>query len=272
MVLWTSEFLYSWAIFCAKIAVLCFFLRVFRFASIRIPIMILITLCSIWITIRTFFTLLRCRPIQAFWVQDIPGATCFTNVRAYYLATDVTHSSMDFIILALPIYEVSRMRLPFGQKIAVVGLFATGSLYVSCGRAFASSASPPQLAHLCRPSVGIASIFQIVESQNYDPNELPYDLALCMVWAGVELHLAVFIGTWEETPAYLLRGNALLTKYKVLSFCCDPSLSNSCPALLLCQRARLRAARLARVMPFSRGRVPDAPVVCQTTPSWAWRL
>ncbi|KAH0591738.1 hypothetical protein MHUMG1_10538 [Metarhizium humberi] len=195
LVLWTSEFLYSWAIFCAKIAVLCFFLRVFRFASIRIPIMILITLCSIWITIRTFFTLLRCRPIQAFWVQDIPGATCFTNVRAYYLATDVTHCSMDFIILALPIYEVSRMRLPFGQKIAVVGLFATGSLYVSCGRACASSASPPQLAHLCRPSVGIASIFQIVESQNYDPNELPYDLALCMVWAGVELHLAVFVGS-----------------------------------------------------------------------------
>lgn len=145
LVLWTSEFLYSWAIFCAKTAVLCFFLRVFRFASIRIPIMILITLCSIWITIRTFFTLLRCRPIQAFWVQDIPGATCFTNVRAYYLATDVTHSSMDFIILALPIYEVSRMRLPFGQKIAVVGLFATGSLYVSCGRAFASSASPRNL-------------------------------------------------------------------------------------------------------------------------------
>ncbi|KAF5138931.1 Satratoxin biosynthesis SC1 cluster protein 4 [Metarhizium anisopliae] len=171
LILWTSEFLYSWAIFCAKIAVLCFFLRVFRFASIRIPIMILITLCSIWITIRTFFTLLRCRPIQAFWVQDMPDATCFTNVRAYYLATDVTHSSMDFIILALPIYEVSRMKLPFGQKIAVVGLFATGSL------------------------VGIASIFQIVESQNYDPHELPYDLALCMVWGGVELHLAVFVGS-----------------------------------------------------------------------------
>ncbi|KIE00747.1 hypothetical protein MAJ_03081, partial [Metarhizium majus ARSEF 297] len=171
LILWTSEFLYSWAIFCAKTAVLCFYLRVFRFSSIRIPIMILITLCSIWITIRSFFTLLRCRPIQAFWVQDIPGATCFTNVRAYYLATDVTHSSMDFIILALPIYEVSRMRLPFGQKIAVVGLFATGSL------------------------VGIASIFQIVESQNYDPHELPYDLALCMVWGGVELHLAVFIGS-----------------------------------------------------------------------------
>lgn len=65
---------------------------------------------------------------------------------------------------------------------------------------FCLISQPPQLAHLCCPRVGIASIFQIVESQNYDPHELPYDLALCMVWAGVELHLAVFIGTWEETP------------------------------------------------------------------------
>ncbi|KAG8407738.1 hypothetical protein J3459_018398 [Metarhizium acridum] len=241
LILWTSEFLYSWAIFCAKIAVLCFFLRVFRFSSIRIPIILLITLCSIWITIRTFFTLLRCRPVQAFWVQSIKDATCFTNVRAYYLGTDVTHSSMDFIILALPIYEVSRMKLPFGQKIAVVGLFATGSL------------------------VGIASIFQIVESQNYDPHELPYDLALCMVWGGVELHLAVFIGKWEGKPPSLQHCNSLLTKLKVLSFYSDRYLANSFLVLPPKQLARLRAARLVRVLPFSRGRVPDALAVCQTT-------
>ncbi|KAF5121075.1 hypothetical protein E5D57_013411 [Metarhizium anisopliae] len=176
LVLWTSEFLYSWAIFCAKTAVLCFFLRVFRFSSIRVPIMILITLCSIWITIRTFFTLLRCRPIQAFWVQNIQGATCFTNVRAYYLATDVSHSSMDFIILALPIYEVSRMKLPFGQKIAVVGLFATGSLYVSCSHAFASSA--PQLAHLWSLCVLMVAVFRV------SPNESSAKLAILTLCLG----------------------------------------------------------------------------------------
>ncbi|EFZ03348.2 integral membrane protein [Metarhizium robertsii ARSEF 23] len=176
LVLWTSEVLYSWAIFCAKTAVLCFFLRVFRFSSIRVPIMILITLCSIWITIRTFFTLLRCRPIQAFWVQNIQGATCFTNVRAYYLATDVSHSSMDFIILALPIYEVSRMKLPFGQKIAVVGLFATGSLYVSCSHAFASSA--PQLAHLWSLCVLMVAVFWV------SPNESSAKLAILTLCLG----------------------------------------------------------------------------------------
>ncbi|KAL6355321.1 hypothetical protein LRP88_10907 [Fusarium phalaenopsidis] len=62
------------------------------------------------------------------------------------------------------------MRLPFGQKIAVLGLFALGSL------------------------VGIASIFQIIQSQTYNPKtrELPYEFAMAMVWGSVEVHLAVF--------------------------------------------------------------------------------
>ncbi|TWU74285.1 hypothetical protein ED733_005261 [Metarhizium rileyi] len=158
LILWTSEYLYAWSIFCAKIAVLCFYRRLFRFSSIRVPIILLIAACTIWIIIRTFFTTFHCIPIQAFWVRNIPNAKCITNVAAFYMGTDVTHCLMDFIILALPIWEVVRMKLPFGQKIAVVCLFATGAF------------------------VGVASIFQIIHSQQFkaDSNELPYDLALSM--------------------------------------------------------------------------------------------
>ncbi|KAF9773452.1 hypothetical protein IL306_008734 [Fusarium sp. DS 682] len=62
------------------------------------------------------------------------------------------------------------MKLVFGQKIAVIGIFSLGSL------------------------VGVASIFQIVEAQRYTANsrEFPYDFSLAMVWANVEVHLAVF--------------------------------------------------------------------------------
>ncbi|OAA37824.1 integral membrane protein [Metarhizium rileyi] len=178
LILWTSEYLYAWSIFCAKIAVLCFYRRLFRFSSIRVPIILLIAACTIWIIIRTFFTTFHCIPIQAFWVRNIPNAKCITNVAAFYMGTDVTHCLMDFIILALPIWEVVRMKLPFGQKIAVVCLFATGAF------------------------VGVASIFQIIHSQQFkaDSNELPYDLALSMVWGNVELHLAVFIGKSSPSP------------------------------------------------------------------------
>ncbi|KAH6954320.1 hypothetical protein FAVG1_02378 [Fusarium avenaceum] len=168
-ILFISEILYSWAIFLSKMAVLTFYRRIFRLASIRIPIIVLMVCCACWITIRTFMTIFHCIPVQAYWDKSIDGR-CLTNIGKYYLGTDLTHCLMDFIILALPLWEVVRMRLIFGQKIAVICIFSIGSV------------------------VGIASIFQIVEAQRYTANsrEFPFEFSLAMVWANVEVHLAVF--------------------------------------------------------------------------------
>ncbi|ENH71993.1 hypothetical protein FOC1_g10001840 [Fusarium oxysporum f. sp. cubense race 1] len=168
-ILFASEILYSWSIFLSKMAVLTFYRRIFQFSSIRVPIIILMVCCGCWITIRTFMTIFHCMPVQAYWDKSIDGK-CMNNIGKYYLGTDLTHCLMDFIILALPLFEVVRMKLIFGQKIAVIGIFSLGSL------------------------VGIASIFQIVEAQKYTSNsrEFPYDFSLAMVWANVEVHLAVF--------------------------------------------------------------------------------
>lgn len=130
LVLWTSEFIFAWSIFFSKMAVLYFYRRLFIFSSIRIPIIVLMVACSVWITIRTFFTIFHCIPPRAYWDLNIKDATCVADISDFYLGTNITHCSMDFIILCLPIYEVVRMHLPRGQKIAVIGLFATGSLCV----------------------------------------------------------------------------------------------------------------------------------------------
>ncbi|KAJ4251483.1 hypothetical protein NW762_011468 [Fusarium torreyae] len=126
--------------------------------------------CSCWIIIRTFMTIFHCIPVQAYWDKSIENRRCMNNIAGYYLGTDLTHCLMDFIILALPLYEVVRMKLVFGQKIAVIGIFSIGSL------------------------VGVASIFQIAEAQQYTANsrEFPFEFSLAMVWANVEVHLAVF--------------------------------------------------------------------------------
>ncbi|KAL4732042.1 hypothetical protein ACLX1H_001047 [Fusarium chlamydosporum] len=169
-ILFASEILYSWSIFLSKMAVLTFYRHLFQFTSIRIPIIILMVCSGIWITIRTFMTIFHCMPVQAYWDKSIDGK-CLSNIGKYYLGTDLTHCLMDFIILGLPLYEVIRLRLAFGQKIAVIGIFSLGSL------------------------VGVASIFQIVEAQRYTANsrEFPFEFSLAMVWANVEIHLAVFI-------------------------------------------------------------------------------
>lgn len=205
LALWISELLYAWSIFFAKLAVLYFYRRIFRFSSIHVPVVILIIACGIWIIIRTFFTIFQCLPIRAYWDRSIKHPKCFLNVREFFLGTDATHCAMDFIIIGLPIYEVARMNLPFDQKVAVVGLFATGSLYV-----FILAAFFVRNLLIMYLSVGIASLFQIINSQRYSPTtqELPYEMALGIAWANVELHLAVFVGnessfiTWFSQSAY----------------------------------------------------------------------
>jgi hypothetical protein len=168
-ILFASEILYSWSIFLSKMSILTFYRRLFQFCSIRIPIIILMVCSGIWITVRTFMTIFHCMPVQAYWDKSIDGK-CLNNIGQYYLGTDLTHCLMDFIILALPLFEVVRMKLIFGQKIAVISIFSLGSL------------------------VGVASIFQIVEAQKYTAasREFPFEFSLAMVWANVETHLAVF--------------------------------------------------------------------------------
>lgn len=110
-------------------AVLTFYRRVFQFASIRWPILILMAICVVWIILRTFLTLFRCSPVQFYWDKSLNGR-CTINVATYYFATDLTHTLLDVIIVTLPVYEVMKMQLPLGQKIAVTGMFSCGLLYV----------------------------------------------------------------------------------------------------------------------------------------------
>lgn len=82
-------------------------------------------------------------------------------------------------------------------------------------------------------SVGIASVFQIIHSQQYNPadQELPYELALSMAWGNVELHLAVFIGKQSARPKHELR--SLPTIIKALLLCYDQFFASMFPVCLL---------------------------------------
>lgn len=46
----------------------------------------------------------------------------------------------------------------------------------------------------------MASIFVLIESVTFDPNtkEMPYDMALNMIWAVVEVNLAVVSGEFRH--------------------------------------------------------------------------
>ncbi|KAF4967880.1 hypothetical protein FSARC_4647 [Fusarium sarcochroum] len=128
LLLWISELMYASSIAFCKLAILCFYWRVFQYTSIRYAILGLLVAVSIWITIRTFMVIFHCVPVQAYWDKSIQNARCPFNEANFFFATILIHTTMDCIILILPVIEVMKMSLPFSQKLAVVGLFTSGTM------------------------------------------------------------------------------------------------------------------------------------------------
>ncbi|KAH7147577.1 hypothetical protein DER46DRAFT_629657 [Fusarium sp. MPI-SDFR-AT-0072] len=131
LLLWICELLYASSIAFCKLSILCFYWRVFQYTSIRYAIIILLVAVSIWITIRTFMVIFHCVPIRAYWDKSIQGAKCPFNEANFFFATILIHTTMDCVILILPVIEVMKMTLPLSQKLAVVGLFTSGTIFVN---------------------------------------------------------------------------------------------------------------------------------------------
>ncbi|KAF7557742.1 hypothetical protein G7Z17_g458 [Cylindrodendrum hubeiense] len=174
LLMYCSQFCYAFSIASSKFAILCLYWRLFKQSSIRIPIQLMLVISLIWIILRTFMVIFHCIPVQAYWDKSIENARCQINDAQFFFGTVLTHFVMDLIILVLPIIELSRLRLPLGQKLAVIGLFIIGSF------------------------VCIASIFVIIESIRYDVDttEMPHDVALNFMWGSVELNIAIVAGNY----------------------------------------------------------------------------
>ncbi|RBR25623.1 uncharacterized protein FIESC28_01586 [Fusarium coffeatum] len=170
LLLWICELLYASSIAFCKLAILFFYWRVFQYTSIRYAIVGLLVAVSIWITIRTFMVIFQCVPVQAYWDKSITNPRCPFNEANFFFATILVHTTMDCIILILPVIEVMKMTLPLSQKLAVVGLFTSGTV------------------------VCVASVFVLVHSKHYNPrtDDIPRDMAQNMMWAAVEINMAVF--------------------------------------------------------------------------------
>ncbi|KAM0216530.1 hypothetical protein ACHAQD_007762 [Fusarium lateritium] len=130
LLIWLSSLTYTIAIAGAKFAILTFYWRLFKYSNSRIAIQIVAVLCGIWLLIRIFLLTLQCLPTSAYWDIDRRATHCHVNNTIYFFSTGLTHATLDIIILILPVIEVVKMRLPLGQKIAVIALFGFGTLYV----------------------------------------------------------------------------------------------------------------------------------------------
>lgn len=67
-----------------------------------------------------------------FWKQyeDPTAKGKCINVEAYFMGNGIAEAVTDWIILAVPFHEVWKLNMPMAQKLAVMGIFGLGALYV----------------------------------------------------------------------------------------------------------------------------------------------
>ncbi|KAJ8114869.1 hypothetical protein OPT61_g3353 [Boeremia exigua] len=162
---------YAASLACSKISILLFYWRLFKFSMIRIPILLLLVICVVWLILRTFMLTFRCVPVSAIWDKTIP-AVCNIDGNKFFLATITTHFILDVIILVLPMLPVFRLRLPLQQRLAVVGFFLLGTI------------------------VCVASCIVLVILVQFpdDTTQLPYEYATFCIWGVVEVNIAIVSG------------------------------------------------------------------------------
>lgn len=128
MILFYSEFIYASSIALSQLTILSLYWRLFHLSGLRIPILALVATSIVWLFVRFFMTIFQCQPVSAFWDHSVRGGKCVINEATFFFATVLTHVVLDCLILVLPAIQVGRMKLVFGQKIAVIGLFGCGIL------------------------------------------------------------------------------------------------------------------------------------------------
>lgn len=134
---------------------------------------------------QTFLAVFHCVPIQKFWNTDLAGV-CNIDDSRFFFGTVLTHLIIDIVILALPVIEVQKLRLPLSQRLGIMGMFMFGIF------------------------VCIASVVVLVYSIHYDTKsvEMPWNIAPIIIWATVEVNLAIVSGessTLTAKPTILTR-------------------------------------------------------------------
>lgn len=79
-----------------------------------------------WIIAVALVAFLQCRPMQKIWLPDTPGH-CIDNNK-FFIGNAVPNIFTDCAIMALPAYEISRLRMGSSQKLGLAGIFLLGIL------------------------------------------------------------------------------------------------------------------------------------------------
>ena len=116
-----------------KISILLLYNRSFgRLRYLRISLYIIGTFSTYWAFIVIIVYACQCRPIQYFWDRTLDGS-CI-NAPLFLIVASATDVVSNFVLLALPLPAMWKMKTTMAQKIILTGIFWLGLLYVNSPR------------------------------------------------------------------------------------------------------------------------------------------
>ncbi|KAE8334031.1 hypothetical protein BDV39DRAFT_188334 [Aspergillus sergii] len=120
-----------------------------------------------------------CSPIQKSWDITITTGSCISTAGVY-LATAITNTISDVILILLPIPVVWGLRLPVIQKIGVLCMFGVGFLTTSIS------------------IVRLATLMPLVTSQDQTR-----DIALAAIFIDIEANTIIICGSFPYLRQFL---------------------------------------------------------------------
>lgn len=124
--LFAVECIYGTLLVVCKFSILAMYWRIFPTPFVKRGCCVLGAMTLAWIIAVALVAFLQCRPMQKIWLPDTPGH-CIDNNK-FFIGNAVPNIFTDCAIMALPAYEISRLRMGKSQKLGLAGIFLLGIL------------------------------------------------------------------------------------------------------------------------------------------------
>jgi hypothetical protein len=124
----TSAF-YCLGIMFIKLSLLLFYLQISVETNFRLAVWGLIGVVTSYSIASVLVVIFSCSPIAKSWDITITDGHC-VNLPVFYIVNLSLNSITDIAVLVLPISLLWNLRMPFREKVAVGGIFMTGSACV----------------------------------------------------------------------------------------------------------------------------------------------
>ncbi|KAL4947395.1 hypothetical protein BDW69DRAFT_199697 [Aspergillus filifer] len=129
--LWVAVPMYIASLGLTKVSLIFQYLRLFPSRRFCIICYVVLGVVVLWSTFAIISGLLNCLPVTKFWNRELPG-TCLSFEVIWFFNASISIAT-DLVILLLPVPQLSKLRLPWGRRIALFIIFMLGWLVVITG-------------------------------------------------------------------------------------------------------------------------------------------